>query len=310
MTAPLLEFELLDSAGSVYRLANDARHALEVSGLGMPPITHWTTRSPFQNGRTHWGYAFQPRVVTLTLSSRANGRGGLYEARRNNITLLSPESSPLRLRLRIPRDGLEYELREGWYQRGYELSSGDESYDLINVWNIAATVQIEFEDPFWKWTNSPLAAGHTRDSEGRTCRSTSAFVLTAQLVLPFTGPYLLGTTEGTATLTCDNAGSWETKPTITITGPTEDWVLTNATTGDTIYSDGYTLAAAEVLTIDVPNKTATSTVAGDMTSYLRGDTAAFSLTPGSNTLNFFSSGGAVNAVTTVAACWFVEVLGT
>ena len=127
ISRPLLEFELIDADDNVYLLGPETRHALEISGLGMPPISHWTTRSPFQHGRTHWGYAYGVRPVDMVLVTKGCGRDGMYAGRAANIVMLDPANSPLKLRLRVPRANLVYELHGGWYTGGYELSSGDQS---------------------------------------------------------------------------------------------------------------------------------------------------------------------------------------
>ena len=56
-------------------------------------------------------------------------------------------------------------------------------------------------------------------------------------------------------------------------------------------------------------KTATSSVSGDVSTYLRGDMATFELDPGLNALSLFSSDGAVNGTTELTVCWFLEMLG-
>jgi hypothetical protein len=307
---PLIEFELEDATPTVYLLGPETRHALEISGLGMPPVRHWTTRSPYQHGRTHWGYAFQPRVVDIILATQGCHRSGMYAGRAANVEMLNPMNGPLKLRLKVPQANLVYELHDGWYVGNYELTSADQSQDVTGIWNQIGAASIEFEDPIWKWVNSPLDGGETRDADGRTCVTDSTWTLVGALVLPFVGPYLLGTTTATNVLTCTNDGSWETKPLITMLGPIEDFVISNATNGDLLMWDGYSVAGAETITIDIPDKTCISSVAGDVSTYLSGDTGSFALDPGANTINVFASGGVTNAVTTVAVCWYVELLGT
>ncbi|MBU2051203.1 MAG: phage tail family protein [Gammaproteobacteria bacterium] len=309
MRLPLIEFEIEDVNGVLYELGPDTRHALEISGLGMPPIRHWTVRSPFQHGATHWGYAIQPRVVNLVLASKGCGRSGLYGARISNIAMLSPVISPLILRVKISGGYEVYELREGWYQSGYELSSTDQGQDVDGSWNQVGGVQIEFEDPIWKWTSSPLDVGETRDGSGRTCKSTSTFTLTPQLVLPFTFPFVLGTTVGTASLACTNDGSWAVAPYVTVTGPTDDWILTNTTTGTAIYWNGYPILAGTSVILDLKARTVVDGTGNDLADYVSGDLATFMLEPGANALTFWSGGGAINAVTTLSVCWFLELLG-
>jgi len=313
MSDALLEFTLIDDGGTEFPLLPEARHALEVSGLGMPPIHHWTTRSPFQDGVTHWGYAIGPRTVDLILASQGCGRGGMYAYRRANVEMLSPRNSPLRLRLNVPGEALTYELREGWYQSNYELRSTDQSTGDGSVWNQVGAARLQFMDPLWKWVNSPLDVGETRDADGRTCIVDDTWTLAPALVLGFTGPFLLGTTAATNTLTCTNDGSWAVRPVLTVEGPIEDWVISNATSGHILIWDGYTIAAGETVTVDIPGKTATSdltTPATDVSTYLSGDTGSFALEPGANTLDVFASGGVVHLTTTIGVCWFVELLGT
>jgi hypothetical protein len=307
---PLLEFELEDVDGNVFLLGPRQRHALEISGLGMPPVQHWTTREPYSHGEVHWGYAFKPRFVDIILATQGCGRDGMYEGRRDNIEMLNPMNGPHKLRLKVPRANLVYEVHKGWYVDGYELTSTEQSQNSDGTWNQVGSPRFKFMDPMWKWVNSPLDVGETRDADGRTCISDNTFTLTPALVLPFTGPYLLGTTTALNTLNCTIDGTWEVKPLITITGPAYDWTLSNAANGDFLSWDGYNIAAGESIAIDIPAKTVTSTVVGDVSTYLSGDTASFSLDPGLNVLTFFASGGVVHLTTQLDVCWFVELLGT
>jgi len=308
----LLEYELEDDNGTVYRLASDQRMALEVSGLGMPPIRRWTTRSPRQDGVTHWGFAVAPRIVDIIIANKSCDRGGMYEDRRANVDMLSPYNSPLVFRLRVPNRNLVYELRDGWYAGGYELSSTDQSMGDGGGWNQVGSPSIQFDDPIWKWVNSPLGGSETRDADGRTCLADNTWTSTPSLTLPFTPPYLLGATSATNVLTCTNDGSWSTKPLITVEGPIEDWIISNATSGHILMWDGYSIATGEVITIDIRARTCTSSVAtpADVSAYLTGDTGSFALDPGANTVNVYGSDGVVNATTEIGICWFVEFLGT
>lgn len=303
MTLPVPELELQDANGTVFPLEFPRRHLMEMSGLGMPPIQHWSTRAPFQHGRSHWGYAFGPRVVNLVLYSGGCNRQSVYDARAANVAMLNPMNSPMKLRLTYP-NGHTYELHDCWYNGGYELSSTEGGSRFQR-----GGVQLVAYDPFWKWATAPLDAGESRDANGRICVSDDTFTLATALVLPFTGPFLLGTTVATNTLAVTNDGSWAIKPVITITGPVEDWTLTNGANGDVLTWDGYAIAAGEVVTLDIPNKTCSNGAGDDLIAYVGGNFGTFALDPGLNTLTFWGSGGVVDGVTTVSVCWYVEVLG-
>jgi hypothetical protein len=301
---PMTEIELETADGTVYPLSFPDRLQQSIDGLGLPPIQHWTTRSPFQDGRSHWGYAIQPRIINVVLYSRGCNRADMYAKRRANVVMLSPHNGPHKLRLITP-DLLKYELHDVWVNSGYTLSSNEQPMPTRQV----GAVQLVANDPVWKWVNSPLGAGETRDAEGRTCVSDNDWDLTAELVLPFTGPYLLGTTVGEMTLTCTNDGSWPTRPVITMEGPVEDWLMSNTTNGYVLSWDGYSIAAGEIITIDIPDKTVTSDLTGDVSTYLSGDTGSFALDPGANTIDVFAAGSVVDLTTEVSVCWYVELLG-
>ena len=301
---PAPEIELEDADGNVYPLSFPSRLLQSIDGLGLPPVQHWTTRSPFQDGRSHWGYAIQPRVINMVLYLRGCDRADMYAKRRANIVMLSPRNGPHKLRLITP-DLLKYELHDVYVTGGYTLSSQDQPMPTRQV----GGVQLTAYDPIWKWVNSPLGGGETRDAEGRTCVADDTWTLTGELTLPFTGPYLLGTTVGENALTCTNDGSWATKPVITMEGPIYDFNISNGTNGYILSWDGYQVAAAETITIDIPGKTVTSSVSGDVSTYLSGDTGSFALDPGANTIDVFASGGVVNLTTEISVCWYVELLG-
>ena len=303
MVLPVPELELEDNNGVIYPLEWPGRHVMEASGLGMPPIKHWTTRSPYQHGRTHWGYAWQPRIIGLVLYNGSGNRQGMWDGRAANIAMMAPSAGPHKIRMTYP-NGEAFDLHDVWYNAGYDLSSAEQGH----TWQ-RGSVQLVVNDPFWKWITAPLDAGETRDAEGRTCIEDDTWTLTGELTLPFTGPYLLGTTVGENTLTCTNDGNEETRPVITVEGPIYDWVISNATNGYILQWDGYQIATGEIVTIDIRDKTCTSSVAGDVSTYLSGDTGSFALDPGANTINVFASGGVVNATTTIGVCWYVEVVG-
>jgi hypothetical protein len=298
------ELEWQDGDGTIYPLEFPGRHVMEVSGLGMPPVVHWTTRAPFQHGRSHWAYVFQPRTINLVLYNQGGIRNCMFEQRAANVEMLSPRNGAGILRLTYP-NGETYEVHDGWHNAGYTLSSTDGTHTTQ-----IGDVQLVFNDPFWKWVTAPLDVGETRDDEGRICVEEDIFTLANELVFPFVGPWLMGTTVATATLTCTNDGSWAVQPVITLEGPCEDWTLTNPANGKALAWDGYSIALGEVVTLDIPNKTVTNGAGDDLRPYVSGNFGTFELEPGANALAFWASGGVSNGDTTLTVCWFVEFLGT
>lgn len=302
------EFEIEDADGNRFVLELPKRHVTSIAGLAMPPVRHWTTRSPFQHGRSHWGYAFQARTVTIGLLLDACGRDVHWDYRQENVGIFNPMNGPLKLRLRR-QDRHVYELHGGWYQGGYEL----QATDMDDPSSVEGASQIEFMDPFWKWITAPLSDGQSRDDDGRTCVTAWINTTTSELQLPFTGPFLLGTETGTLTFTGYNAGTWAAKPVFTVEGPVGDWILTNNTNGRQMSFTGYVTGDFETVTIDVPNKEAYNDDGDDLTPYVGGDFATFELDPGTNSLTFFGvdldSSGLYPPWPYITACWYVEVLG-
>lgn len=70
--------------------------------------------------------------------------------------------------------------------------------------------------------------------------------------LPVTAPS--ASPPDSATVTAVNAGSFETRPSISLTGPITGPSIVNATTGQQISYSGLTLGPADVLTIDTDNR--------------------------------------------------------
>lgn len=301
---PAPELELIDADGRVYPLAFPERHVQQVSGLGMPPIQHWTTRSPYQHGRTHWGYSFGPRVINLVLLSEGRRRREMWDLRRSNVAMLSPQRGAMRLRLVLP-NGHRYELRDVWYNAGYELDSADQPDPRHQI----GGVQLIAYDPFWKWITSPLPAGHLRDDEGRTCISVNEWTgLAENLVLPFTGPYLLGRMEA-AEMIAVNVGDQPMRPRMVIRGPISAFVLANATSGHQIRWDGYEIAAGETVTLDIGEKSCVSDRGGgSLFPFAQGDTGTFSIFPGENELRI-TAYETSDGVTEFSVCWYVEASG-
>ena len=103
-------------------------------------------------------------------------------------------------------------------------------------------------------------------------------------------------TAGDDTIT--NAGTAETYPVITVTGPGLLRQIVNTTTGKGIYFNNLTLQAGEVITLDLrPDKlTMESTFRGNIKGYvLKGSNLDFPLIPGDNRIATFIDGTTTSA---------------
>ena len=98
-------------------------------------------------------------------------------------------------------------------------------------------------------------------------------------------------------------GTVRARPTITVTGPAENPVIENTTTGTSITMD-YTIAAGEVVTIDTLALTVTNAGGTNLLPHTRGDLATFGLEPAPQAPNRVNNvvvnfGGATGASATV-----------
>lgn len=112
-----------------------------------------------------------------------------------------------------------------------------------------------------------------------------------------------GRYSGTAAL----SGTWDEYPVITLTGPINDPVITNHTTGEVLDFTGATINANEIYTIDTRygHKTVTSQTGENKISALSegSDLATFHLVPGGNFLQVTFTGGTA-AATGVAVNYY------
>lgn len=115
---------------------------------------------------------------------------------------------------------------------------------------------------------------------------------------PITWPLSWGTAAPGGTVTCTNAGTMETRPLLTITGPIDNPTVQNTTTGGSM-SFGITLGNTDVLTIDMNNKLVQLNGGGN----LRGTVSAgtwWDLIPGANVVQFSANTTHVGSQLTVA----------
>ncbi len=85
--------------------------------------------------------------------------------------------------------------------------------------------------------------------------------------------------------TCDNAGTMQSPPIITISGPTDSPQVTNRTTGVFMLLDGLTLVDGESVTIDVLGKTILKDNGDDLSGYLSATSDWIYLDPGDNEMS-------------------------
>ena len=109
-------------------------------------------------------------------------------------------------------------------------------------------------------------------------------------------------------------GTADAKPTILITGPAENPLVANDTTGATISMAGYTVALGETVTIDTLNLTVVNQAGTNLLPQTTGDLATFSLSPAPQAPNrensvYVSFSGGVIGNSTATITWQNRYVG-
>jgi hypothetical protein len=251
-----LQFGTQDTSGTAWAL-------LGVDGMDGAP----TDGQVVQRAGDHGGYPtpqfYAPRPITLRVFASATSQAERDQARAlmqqvvpvsDLATLVYNEPIPKTLQVR----------RSGVIKETYP--------DLMSV---------EF--------NALLIAPDPRKYGAATSVTVIANSQTLGITPPITLPITLPAQPPPGAATVTNAGNFETRPQITVTGPITGPGLYNQTTGQLISFSTLTLAATDTLTLDLLNQVAYldgSPIPADLTS------SWWALDPGTSQIVLQGAGGA------------------
>lgn len=243
MRSALMEFtDYVGPDGTVYSFDNDDRFLISEEGLGMPPMEYVTQRGPFQHGETLVDYRLSPRTIQLVLRQDGDSRYDYWEKRAKLLNMLRPNRhayggfGPGKLRKRLP-DGSIRELNV-IIEQGPVFTA--RSQDRWDEWGFTETLRFIAHDPTFldpvthsiMWENI-LDVGSMTD-----------------LLLPLQFPISLGASAVVATKSILYPGSWPCFPRIIITGPHDNFKLTNLSTGEKIELN-YNISAGQIVIINL-----------------------------------------------------------
>lgn len=236
------------------------RWVISYSGLGTPPIEYITQRGPFQDGVTVKDFFLGPRLIQLLIRQEFcdrldwwNGRAALLDAIRPNRQLTATGTVPGVLEWCLP-DGRRRQINtfitEGPRFEPRELGTWDE---------------LAFQEALRFVAHDPLFFD--------PIEVVAAFVLLldSDLVFPITFPIQFGSGEVSDTLNITYVGTWKTFPTIVITGPLENPIIRNVTTGEKL-EFAIDIASGRTITIDLAY--GVKTVVDDLGNNLIGNLSA------------------------------------
>lgn len=204
--------------------------------------------------------------------------------------------------------GIRFRFRRGWSRRnlyclleaGPTFDEGPGAAPLLPT-GYREVLRLVANDPCW-YTDEILT--HTWDTSTTAIDDLVFDGAGAWMgIAAGTGRWLFNISYVGETTSIVYWGSVRARPTITITGPAEDPVIENTTTGTRIQMD-YSVAAGEIVTIDTLALTVTNASGTNLLPYTTGDLATFGLEPppqAPNRVNnvVISFGGAVLASSAV-----------
>lgn len=200
-------------------------------GLGMSPMHRLSERGPLQHGDTDRGYRLDPRTVRLILDSISDTRTAWGSKRLSILSIFKPTTDPIILKLEL--DAGTYYLDCHYIGQAVMPSS-----ERIG-WNQTVVIDLKANDPtFYDATGGALtfALGGGDDT----------------MLVPTAIPMTVGASTIDASETIAYTGTVLSYPNlIRITGPIEDCVITNTTTGEKLDFSGVTIAAGHYYDIDL-----------------------------------------------------------
>lgn len=294
--------------GTKFRFHSSWRTLFTEEGYGMPGIDYITQQNPFQHGNTIYDYRLQPRVIQMVFRESACSRAEYFERRAWLLNVLRPNRQGFgqfnlgTLRKILPNNtkrDLKVFIESGPMFAARDLTKWDE-------FSYTETLRFIAPDPVFF---NPIV----RVSSG-------IFSASGQLILPVTFDnehIIFNDDSGGTGMDIFYVGTWKSFPTITITGPINDPIITNASTGESIELD-YNVASGETIVINLEPgyKTITSSISGNLYNNLlpSSDMATFALEPeptAPNGLNSISMTGTglTNGLTTISLQYYERYIG-
>lgn len=291
--------------GKLYDLsvpASVGRWVMSDDGTGLPEIDYITERGPAQHGATVTDFFLLPRVVQLLVRQQACNRDGYWANRAALLNGLRPNR----------------QLTPGGVQPGVlRLRRGDGTVRCLDVFLTAGPKfeprslgqwdEFGFQEVLRFTAFNPVLYDPTS-------RQYVFAQVEEQLVFPVTFPIVFGGINAVGALTY--AGTWLEYPTITITGPIEQPVISNLTTGEEIALD-YDVPAGVVVTITLTygNKTVRDSLGNNLIGVVtpESELATWHLAPdpeapdGVNTISVSGTGTNLNSA--IALDWRARYIG-
>lgn len=195
-------------------------------GWGMPRVNRLIERGPLQDGVSDLGFHLGARSAMLVIGIKQTTLSALYDARDQLLFLFKPENSPT----------LAWDLPNGDQRRIDVHFVGA----LGIPWNpdrwaaMKVGIDLYAPDPSFYHPSLLTTQFSTADS--------------GELVFPIEFPIEFGFSSINEGVGIGYGGTWYSYPTIVLTGPLDNPIITNVTTGKKIELD-YNIPAGDKVTI-------------------------------------------------------------
>lgn len=227
--------DLLVGTNTYPMYGRDPYSYISLTGLGLPPVRRIKERGPQQHGSTDVGFLLDERMLNLALLITADTKAEVATARRDLAHILKPrQSTPIIVRV-TGEDDLVRQIDThlaGIVDFPNTLQERMGASQLV-------VVQFEAADPI---PYDPTLQNVTFDNTAFSAGLTVPMAVPMTLVIP-------SAIDSIVSITYE--GDWETFPFMYLTGPMDDPVITNETTGDVLDFTGASLTGSDVWTIDL-----------------------------------------------------------
>ena len=220
---------------TTYALSGRNPYALiSISGIGNPPVRRIKERGPQQHGASDVGFLLDERMINVAELITGDTLELLDSYRDDLADMLKPRATAGKLR--ITRD--DGSVRQIDAHVATAVDMPNTLQERIGPSQMVV-VQFEAADPvFYDPTLRNIVFDISDNTSG--------------IEIPFVVPMLYANTAVLdAVESVTYAGKWETFPIIYVTGPANDLVITNETTGKVLDFTGTNIAGGDVYTIDL-----------------------------------------------------------
>jgi hypothetical protein len=269
------------------------------SGFGLANLHRLILRGPQQHGDTDMGYLFDPRIIQLNIRLMGTDLDDLYDKQQELTGYANPNTNST-ISLRFTRIAANIVRQiDAYVVAGLDFASSQR-----HGFTVLEGITLRASDPSWY---DPSGVAFDFVAGGGS----------AALVIPKLIPFSMGASTIDNSQAFGYAGTSDSFPVITITGPVTDLVITNNTTGEKLDFTGVTIAGGKVYTIDTryPYKTVVDEAVANKNGELTVDSnlASFHLAgrrPGENSRSnsIHVTGSAVSGATQINLAYFTRYI--